>query len=484
MNAPLRRVAIAALVLFGLLFLNLNYLQVVEAGDLRQHASNRRLLVESYSRERGQIVAGGVALADSVETKGRLKFLRRYPGGAPFAPVTGFFPVSGGATGVEKAADGVLSGEDSRLFVRRVSDIITGRTPQGGIVTLTIKPALQQAAYRLLAGKRGAVVALDPQTGAVLAMVSVPSYDPNPLVSHDLRKANKAYDDYLDRDDDPLLNRAAMQTYAPGSTFKVIVTAAALESGRYRPDTPVPAPRVYDVPLTTSDIGNFGDSSCGGATIPLARALQISCNTSYAALGNALGGGAMRAMAERFGFETEPELELPTVKSHVPDDLNKPQEAQAGIGQYDVRATPLQMALVAAAVANGGNVIRPYVVAKTEGPNLALLDETAPRVEGRAISAATASALDAMMAAVVTGGTGRRAAVPGLRVAGKTGTAQRGAPGSHAWFIGYGSRAGQRPSIAVAVIVEGGSAGTDATGGRVAAPIAGQLIAAHFGGAQ
>jgi peptidoglycan glycosyltransferase len=486
-NRPVRRVAVACLVLFGLLLLQVNWVQVVKAKDYRNDSRNRRVLLRAYDRERGPIVIGTgkdrQAIAKSVVTQDPLKYLRTYPGGAIYAPVTGYDSLIYSTTGIERLQNPVLSGDDDRLLVRRLSDYITGRQIAGGGVVLTLNQAAQQAAYDGLKGKIGAVVALDPNTGAVLAEVSTPSYDPTALSSHDpagIRAANKALSDPAAHS--PLLNRAVRQTYPPGSTFKVITTAAALANG-FSPTTRIPSPTVLNLPGTTANLRNFGGESCGdGRTDTLADALRISCNTAFGQLGITLGADTVRRQAEAFGFgDTSLQLPQSVENSIYPDELTMAQEAQAAIGQYDVRVTPLQMAMVAAGIANNGTVMRPYLVKEVQAPDLSRLDVASPEVYSHAVSPSIAQQLTAMMEAVVNDGTGRSAQINGVRVAGKTGTAQN-APGKapHAWFIGFAPA--DNPQVAVAVLVEnGGNAGSEATGGKVAAPIARAVMRAVLG---
>ncbi|MDX6198981.1 MAG: penicillin-binding protein [Actinomycetota bacterium] len=488
MNAPLRRVAVACLLLFGLLFLNVNYVQVVKADSYRNDTRNARGLLRSYAHERGPIVlstgggANAVAL-DKATPSEQLKFLRTYPGGAAFAHVTGFASFVYGRTGIEQAENDVLSGQSDNLFVRRLSDYITGRRPEGGRVVLTLQQAAQRAAYAGLQGKRGAVVALDPRTGAILAMVSTPSFDPARLSSHDA-KSMRAYYKRLQADDaDPMLNRAISQTYPPGSTFKVITSAAALSSGKFNPSSEIPSPTELDLPQTDRNLKNFGGEKCGnGTTTSLADALRISCNTAFGSLGMKLGGAALRDQAQKFGLNDDGvRLPLRVAGSVFPAELSPPQEAQSAIGQYDVRVTPLQMAMVAAGIANGGTIMTPYLVREVQAPDLSTLSQTRPQVYKRAISASVADQLTSMMELVVTSGTGRSAQIPGVPVAGKTGTAQH-ADGAapHAWFIAFAPA--NDPQVAIAVLVEdGGSAGSEATGGRVAAPIARDVMRAILG---
>ncbi len=486
MNAPLRRVAAACLVMFLMLLANLNYVQVAKSQAYRDDARNARVLLRAYARERGPIAVGDgrnrLALALSVATKDRLKYLRTYPGGAEYAPVTGFYSLVYGRTGIESSEDRVLSGDDDRLFVRRLSDLFTGRKPQGGSILLTLSAAAQKAAWDGLAGKRGAVVALDPRTGAVLALATSPSYDPAMLSSHDPEAIRNAYAAYLADPAQPMLDRGINETYPPGSTFKIVTAAAALAAG-YQPDTKIPSPTVLTLPQTSSKLTNFGGERCGdGSTSSLADALRISCNTAFGGLGLRLGGDALRKEATAFGFGDDT-LRLPTkVSASVfPSELSPPQVAQSAIGQYDVRVTPLQMALIAAGVANRGDIMVPYLVREVQAPDLSRLDVATPSVYRHAVAGSVADRLRAMMELVVTSGTGTAAQIAGVRVAGKTGTAQHAAgQPPDAWFIGFAPA--DNPQVAVAVLVEnGGSLGSDATGGRVAAPIARDVMRAVLG---
>ena len=486
MNRPLRKVAVACLLLFGMLLLQANWVQVVKAKAYRNDPRNRRVLLRTYDRERGPIVIGSgkdrQAVAKSVATRDTLKYLRTYPGGEVYAPVTGFASLVYGYSGVERQENAILSGEDDRLFVRRLSDYVTGRQHAGGSIVLTLNRAAQQAAYDGLAGKVGAVVALDPRTGAVLAMASRPSYDPTGLSTHDPSKIRSSYRSLIHAAGDPLVNRAVERTYPPGSTFKVITSAAALASG-FQPTTKIPSPTILDLPGTTANLRNFGGERCGdGTSTTLADALRISCNTAFGQLGITLGADKVRKQAAAFGFgNTTLQLPQPVADSVYPDGLTKAQEAQSAIGQYDVRVTPLQMAMVAAGIANGGDVMRPYLVREVQAPDLSRLDLATPSLYSRAVSPSVAQQLTAMMEGVVTSGTGTRAQIPGVRVAGKTGTAQH-APGRppHAWFIGFAPA--DDPRVAVAVLVEdGGSLGSEATGGKLAAPIAQAVMRAVLG---
>ncbi len=479
MNVPLRRVAIAIALLFVAMLVNVNRIQVIDAQSLRNNPHNSRVLLREYEHQRGPIVVAGTAIAKSVHTpQDNLKYLRVYPGGAEYAPVTGFYSVVYGATGIERTENRVLAGTDDRLFVRRFTDMLSGKQPTGGAVVLTLDPKAQDAAWHALQGKTGAVVALNPKTGAILAMVSSPSYDPAVLSSHDTAAIQKHYQQLVNAPGDPLVNNALSQTYPPGSTFKIITTAAALKTGKYTPDSVLPAPDAYRLPQTNTFLHNFAGETCGsGNKITLADALRISCNTAYAGLGVALGADALRSTAEGFGFGDSIRVPLTAAASHFPDHPNVPQTALSAIGQYDVRVTPLQAAMVAAGVANNGVVMKPYLVQEVKGPDLSTLDQATPKVYRHALPAAVAHTLTGLMVRVVQAGTGTAAQIPGVQVAGKTGTAQHGngAP-EDAWFISFAPA--NNPQVAVAVVVP--DAGR--TGGEVAAPIARAVMEAVLGG--
>jgi penicillin-binding protein A len=474
MNAPLRRVAISVLVLFTLLILNANYIQVVRSDELRKDAGNTRVLAEEYNRERGSIIVGGNEIARSVPTNDALNYLRQYPDGRLWAPVTGYYSVIYGNRQMERAENDILAGTDPRLTFRRLTDLFTGRDPQGGDVVLTLDPAVQKAAMAGLKGVTGAVVALDPTTGAVLGMASTPTFDPNKLSSHD-PNAIRAYADKLEKmDRDPRLNRAIGDNFPPGSVFKVIVSAAALENG-YKPDTEIPAPDVLTLPGTTTQLENFNGSSCSPTgKQPLIQALTISCNTAFAKLGIALGEDKIRAVAERFGIDGEKrQIPLDVAASDIGAINNDAELGVSSIGQQDVRLTPLQAAMIASAVADDGKLMTPYMVDQVRAPDLTVIDRTEPEVLSEATTPEVAAELTQMMISVVQNGSGRAAQIDGIQVAGKTGTAENAGP-DHNWFVGFAPA--DDPKIAVAVFVANGGG----TGGDVSAPIARDVIAAYL----
>ena len=480
MNKPIRRVAITCLLLFVILLVNDNVVQFADAKTLRDKPGNTRLLFQQYDRKRGDIVTStGVTIASSVPTNDQLKYLRTYSSGPLFAPVTGFYSIIYGATQIESSENSILAGTDDRLFgVQQLSNLITGRTPEGGSVVLTIDPVLQQVAYQALAGRKGAVVALDPTTGAILAMVTSPSYDPNTLSSHDQATITADWAKLIADPTNPMLDRALNQTYPPGSTFKLITAAAALSTGSYTPTTVIPAPATLPLPQSTSVLHNFQGESCGGQAT-LIQALTISCNTAFGGLGLALGQDALRAQADAFGFDSTYSVPMKSATSVFPVDLSDANTIQSAIGQYDVRATPLQMAMVAAAIANGGIEMKPYLVDQLVSPDLRIVDQTKPTQLRRSVSTQVAAELTQMMESVVQHGTGTAAQIPGVTVAGKTGTAQNATGAApHAWFVAFAPAV--QPKIAIAVLVENGGGNSDATGGAIAAPIAKAVIQAEL----
>ncbi|MGY1690160.1 peptidoglycan D,D-transpeptidase FtsI family protein [Geodermatophilus sp. SYSU D01105] len=477
MNAPLRRVAISVLVLFTLLIVNVNYIQVVRSDELRNDTGNTRVLTEEYDRERGSIVVAGTEIANSVATDDRLTYLRQYPQGPLYAPVTGYYSLVYGNSQVERAENEILAGSDGRLFARRIADLFTGRDPSGGDVVLTLDPAVQEAAMAGLEGVTGAVVALDPSTGAVLGMASTPTYDPNLLSSHDPQAIRDYWAQLNEADRDPRLNRAISDNYPPGSVFKVIVSAAALSTGEYTPDTVIPAPDTLTLPGTSTELENFGGSRCSSTgEQPLIDALTISCNTAFAQLGIDLGEDRVREMAEAFGMDGERrEIPLTVEPSTMGDPENDAQLGVSSIGQQSVVVTPLQAAMIAAAVANDGTLMTPYLVDQLRAPDLSVLDQTDPEELSEPVTPEVADQLTEMMESVVTNGSGRAARISGVQVAGKTGTAENAGP-DHNWFIGFAPA--DDPQIAVAVFVANGGG----TGGDVSAPIARRVMQAHLEG--
>lgn len=483
MNAPLRRLAVVAALLFVTLLTSTTYIQFVSADSLNNRPGNVRSLYKQFNHPRGALLVGNqTTIAESVPVKDAYGYLRRYPGGAEYSAVTGFFSVIYGSGGVESAENDVLSGTGDQQFYQRISDLFTGRQSAGESIKLTIDPKAQRAAWNALGNQRGAVVAMDPTTGAILALVSKPGYDPNLLAVHDRKQAEASWKRLNTDPARPMENRAiASRQYAPGSTFKIVTSAAALSSGRYTPETQIPGPAELPLPGTSIPLINDFDGACEGGTLSLLRALTISCNTAYGSLGMTLGEQAVQSQAQAFGFGKQLQIPLRVTPSLFPAALSQDELAQSSIGQFNVRVTPLQVCMVSAAIANKGKLMQPYLVDSVLGPNFDTRRETKPEEMGQPVSEDQAAQLTTMMESVVEdpAGTGNRAQIPGVKVAGKTGTAQKGkGDAPDVWFTAFASVDGT-PKVAVAVVVEdGGALNERATGGQVAAPMAKKVMQA------
>jgi penicillin-binding protein A len=477
MNKPIRTMSIACMLLFVALLLNTTYLQYIRADELNSRDDNKRVRDAEFSRERGAIVVASKPIAESVPVDDQFEYQRQYRQPFKYSHVTGYYSYIYGRDAIELTQNEILSGSDPRLFVERVVDVLGDEQPEGGDVTLTLDPAAQTAAFdglrKLGRDTEGAVVAIEPSTGKVLAMVSNPPYDPNVLSSHDFSAVQDSWDRLIGDRQNPLQNRSTQEIYPPGSTFKLVTAAAALESGQYEPDSLVKGGDLLDLPQTDNDLPNYATGVCGTDRITLTRALAQSCNTSFGWLGLQLGTEALAEQAREFGFgETYLRDLNGQVPSRFPTDAEGPLLAYTAIGQYDVAATPLQMAVVTAGIANGGTVMRPYLVDEIYAPDLSMLDKTEPEPFREAMSSANAQDLTAMMIEVVDQGTAAPAAIPNMKVAGKTGTAQRGeGRPPYAWFVSFAPA--DDPEVAVAVLVEDAGVSDDLiSGSGLAAPIA------------
>ena len=503
MNQQIRQLGVAMLVLFALLFARLNWVQVFDAEQLTADPLNTRRVVRDFGQRRGNIVtADGVVIAESVESGGRFDRERLYSDGPLYAHVTGYFSFEFGATGIERSYNDELAGHSATQRFESFFDFF-GDGDISANVTLTLDSELQRAAANALGNRRGSVVALDPQTGAVLAFYSWPTFDPNTISTTDLDAARVSKDALDNADGEPLLTSAHRQVFPPGSTFKVITAASGLENGVVTTTAPVfPEVVSYQLPLTEVSLQNFEGSLCGGN---LAQSLARSCNTTFAELGaEYLGPAPLVATAERFGFNDAPPFDIPlTANSRFPDDygiqLGQSEQtppapivegsallAQASIGQFDVRATPLQMALVAAGIANRGDIMQPHVVDRvTDSNDGELLARVEAQLWREAVVPEVAAATEAMMVGVVETGSAQSLARNNLTVGAKTGTAEidtfSGAEDTHAWVIAFAGPSGGEPELALAVIVEAVPGQGQQTGGAVAGPIAASLIDTHFG---
>ncbi|MFE0651520.1 peptidoglycan D,D-transpeptidase FtsI family protein [Streptomyces sp. NPDC059534] len=476
MNKPLRRVAIFCGLLVLALLLRDNWLQFVRADELNAHSRNKRVQIERYANVRGNIIVDGKPITGSVDSQDTFyKYKRTYTDGPMWAPVTGYASQAYDANQIEKIEDGILTGNDDRLFFDRTLAMFTGEKKKGGDVITTLNGAAQKAAFEGLGNKTGAVVAIEPKTGKILAMASTPSYDPSSFAGYS-GKDEKAWVALEKDKNKPKLNRAIREIYPPGSVFKVVTAAAALENGKITDiNAPTDTPEPYILPLSTVPMKNHA-RGCKNAS--LNQALEVSCNSVFAKLGDEVGRDKMVEMAEKFGFNAEQFVPVRAAASVYDKKMDRGGNAQSSIGQFNTATTPLQMAMVTAAIANDGKLMKPYMIDQLRAPNLDILKQNEPEEMSRPVSPANAQLLQQMMENVVTDGTGGNADLnmDGVKVGGKTGTAQHGeknAKRPYAWFISYAKTAEGSP-VAVAVVVED-SAGTDRediSGGGLAAPIA------------
>ncbi|MFE5239227.1 MULTISPECIES: peptidoglycan D,D-transpeptidase FtsI family protein [unclassified Streptomyces] len=471
----IRRAAGFCLLLLVALLANAARVQLFEADELNSNSANRRTTIDRYDQPRGNIVVGDESVTGSKDTGEQLAYERTYRHGPLYAPVTGYASQTYGTTLLENAEDGILSGTDPILAPLPLwGDITRSRQPGGNVVT-TIDDSVQRAAYEGLDGRRGAVAALDPATGRVLALVSSPSYDPE-VLSGTGSAVTDAWARLNRSASQPMLNRAIRQTYPPGSAFKIVTAAAALDAGVVNdPDADTDTPSPYVLPGTSTTLPN---EARGCEKASLAEAIRVSCNTVMAHLGVQVGLDGMLEAVGRFGFNDN-DLKIPSrvARSNFDSDMSDDQLAQSSIGQFDTTATPLQMAMVASAVANGGDLKRPQLVDRVTTDDGDTVRSPGPDSYDRAMNPATAQQLQRMMVEVVESGTGTNAAIDGVTVGGKTGTAQHGVDNSgtpYAWFISWAQAPDTgRPAVAVAVVVEDASANrADISGGGNAAPIA------------
>ncbi|MFD8998244.1 peptidoglycan D,D-transpeptidase FtsI family protein [Streptomyces abikoensis] len=478
MNKPVRRIAIFCGLLVLALMIRDNWIQFVQADELKTNKHNRRVTIARYSQPRGNIIVDGQAITGSQETGGiDFKYKRTYKNGEMWAPVTGYSSQVFDANQIEKLEDKVLTGDDDRLFFNRTVDMITGKGKKGGDVITTLNTKAQEAAFKGLGDKKGAVAAIDPRTGKILALASTPSYDPSTIAG---AQDSKAWNALTADKNQPMLNRALKQTYPPGSTFKVVTAAAALENGLYKDvDAKTDSPLPWILPDTRVELQNEGNlPTCKDGS--LREALRISCNSVFGKISADLGNKKMIEQANKFGFNKPVDTPVRAVPSIFPKD-NRPQNAMAGIGQASNRVTPLQMAMVAAAVANNGKLMEPYMVDKLRAPNLNVIEHHQPKQMSQPMSAENAQKLQSIMETVVEQGTGKKGQISGVKVGGKTGTAQHGVDNSgnpYAWFISY-AKTDKGSPVAVAVVIEGSdTVRDDIAGGELAAPIAKNVMEA------
>jgi penicillin-binding protein A len=486
-NRALRRISIAVLVMFVLLLANVNYLQAFEAGNLANKPGNSRAFAAQFQYQRGEITtADGKVIASSKNVGGVYKYQRVYPLGPEYAPVTGYDALYS-ESGIEAAENSYLTGNSSKLAVRNVIDMITNKPRKGATVQLTLDSNAQNTAWNMLqtSGKSGAVVALNPQTGAILAMASYPSYDPNQLAVLDGPQLNSNDNKLLKDPAQPLLNRATGATYPPGSTFKVVTSSAAFSQGNSNPNTVVNAPTSLQLPQSTAHLINNDGEVCGtlgNSKATIITAFTESCNTAFANIGMHLGSATLKSMAEKYGMN-DPNLKIPSpvAQSNFPLEPDQATAALSAIGQKDDTVTPLQEAMFSAAIANNGTLMKPYLVQQVQdAADLSIVDSASPTTLSQPVSPTVASQIKQMMLSVVNSPDGTAAAfknaIPGVQIAGKTGTAQNGINNSglnDAVFTCFASN-GNR-SMAVGVIIQGGGYGAAA-----AAPIAVGVLKAYL----
>jgi len=497
MNRAIRRISIASLAMFVLLMINVNYLQVFRVNSLASVSYNARVFSEQLKNWRGEIIAAGdqgngpeKIVARSNLIKGGF-YKRFYPAGRVYAPITGYNSILGstspfGRTGIEQAENKYLAGTAPSLAVYNLKGLFTGKPKQGASVYLTISPKAQAAAYTALAaiGKPAAAVAINPRSGAILAMASYPSFNPNSYTTLDSGKLAKVDKRIRSNPDQPLVNRAINVTFPPGSTFKLITSSAAFATHKVKDqNSSIPAPRFYRLPGSHSTLANDAGAPCGNGHPPIQFALTVSCNTAFAKLGVTVGGSALHSMANAYGFNNSKlTIPLPVSASAYPALTDPAQIALSSIGQFNDTETPLQEAMVAAAIANGGTMMRPYLVAQIKAPDQSTVQTAQPAVLAHPISPAVAGYLTTMMTSVTQDPSGTAYATAGpqatsIVIAGKTGTAQNGVNNFHpddAVFTCFAPAV--NPRIAVGVIVKGGGFSADGD-----APIAVKNIQAYLG---
>lgn len=480
MRRPIRRVSTLLLIMFVGLFASSTMIQAVQADGLYDDARNTRTLYDSFAVERGSIVVDGVQVALSTPSDDEYAWQRQYPMGPLYAAVTGYNTLGQGNTGIEGAMNAELTGSANSQFLDQILATLTGQDPAGSSVELTISSAAQQAAADALGEREGAVVALDPDTGDVLAMYSSPTFDPNAFAQHNTAAVRQLHDELAASPDEPLQNRAiAGDLYFPGSVFKVLVLAAALESGRFDLASELPNPETLTLTGSTAEVRNASRTTCGpGETVTLQTALILSCNIPFAILGEQLGEDAIAEQAAAFGYGQQLEIPLTVLPSTYPTGLTPSQVQLTSFGQFDVRVTPLQIAMTTAAIANDGTLMRPNMIDRVLAPNLDVLDDPEPTIMGNPISSGTAAEMRAAMELAVSEGLATNAQIPGVTVGGKTGTAETGENNEpfNLWFTGYGELGDRSVAVAVVVVPDENIVGD--TSNVIAAPIGRAVIEA------
>ncbi|WP_394250653.1 peptidoglycan D,D-transpeptidase FtsI family protein [Arthrobacter pityocampae] len=476
MNQAIRRAWVVAISMFALVLGSLTYVQFFQAQELKANPWNSRQLYQDFGRQRGAIIVDGRAIAESVPSNDQFNYQRVYNEPELYAHLSGYYSLSLGSSQLEQAEAEILAGTSSSLFYDRLVTLFSGVDPQGASIELTIDPQIQQLASDLIPdGQRGSIVVMEPSTGNILAMVSKPSYDPNLLSGHDT--AVIAENAALLSEQPGLSiysNPATESLVSPGSVFKLIDAAAALESGEYDAESEIPNPPALEFPGLDYTLPNYVTGNCASrTTADLEFALEQSCNTPFAQIALDLGEEAIAEQAEKFGFGETMTIPTDVVASVFPSDLSADQLAQSAVGQFDTRVTPLQMAMVSAAIANDGQQMKPQLVKSVRAADLELIDEPEPESLRQSVSGDTADQLTEWMVNVVDNGTATGAQVPGVRVAGKTGTAEVSETGDNAWFTGFAPA--DDPQVALSIVMENVDI---PTGQQLTSPSAKRLIEA------
>ena len=490
MNQPIRRVALFCFLLIASLLVSSNYLQVVNADSYKARNGNERNRLDAFAYPRGRILtADGTVIADSVPSGGiQYKYQRTYPLKSDYANITGYKAINYGATDIEYILDKYLQGTDSSESVANFMDTLTGKSKKGGDVQLTLQNTIQQAAIKNLGTKIGSVVALDPTTGAILAMYSNPSFDPNGIASNDGDTATAAGNALQAQKDKPNLNHVIGENYPPGSVFKIVTAAAALESGKYTETSDTGGPRgTLTWPGSGTQLPNENNEICGGSD--LKTALAMSCNSIYGYVADKLGAATMAEYAQKFGFNNPGlKIPLPVAQSNFPSAASLGSDsvalAQDSVGQNGTQVTPLQAAMIAGAVANDGVIMQPYLVDKETAPNGHVTYKGSDHRHelSQAMQPSTAAILDDMMQNVVANGTAAPDAVPNVQMGAKTGTAQQGSTKNPlAWFVCYGTANGKKVAVAVMIDTRDPGVRNDISGAQYAGPVAAAVLKAALG---
>ncbi|MGO3886464.1 MAG: peptidoglycan D,D-transpeptidase FtsI family protein [Mycetocola sp.] len=480
MNVQLKRISVVVLAMFVALMVSTTLIQVFQADQLAADGRNTRTLYDSYGVERGPILAGDTVIAESVPSDDRYKFARTYPEGELYAPITGYFNQTQGSSGLEQSMNDYLSGTSNTQFLDSLNRIVTDQDPAGAAVETSIDPDIQKAASEALGDLQGGIIAIEPSTGRILAMTTSPGYDPNRLASHNSEDVIAAYNELINEPSQPLFNRATGGNLnPPGSAFKIVVAAAEFATGEYTPYSTLPNPASLTLHGSSATVYNWTRTTCGsGETATIREAIRQSCNVPLAELGMRLGDDKIKEMAEKLGFNQAFDIPTETTASTYPNTNSEAETGLSAFGQMNVRATPLQMAVVSAAVANGGKVMSPTLVDRVTGSNLQALETTEPTEFSTAFTPEVASMLNEVMVNGVANGQSNNAKIEGVDVAGKTGTAQNGDDNPYTlWFTGFAPA--ETPEVAVAVVIENdANLGYHSSGNIVAAPIAKKVIEA------